>query len=911
MSSYLQTLAKLFASSVPPQEMSDYAFVFPNRRAGIFFRRHLAQAFSHPIRSPHILTINECFYHLSDLRIADPIDLLLRVYDAYCHTNGSEQNAESLDTFLYWGKMMLSDFSEIDNHLIDNVKELFTTIQDLKQVDAEFDYLTPQQREAISKFWSEIYATEIDHQTIKQRFIHQWQRLYPTYLRLREDLKKDGLAYDGMLHRELIEHWDEINPDRLHKRYVFIGFNALTRSEEKLMTLLQKQGIADFYFDYQSAMLRDPNNRASLFLQHNQSTFRSQYRLPESAEDNQPTIQLINVSSTISEAHEVYRILKQLSLPAEQLTRTVVVLPDERMLLPILSAIPPDIHKVNVTMGYPIAATPIFALLKLLATLRQNHTKAGYYHKDVLPVLNHRYIQQIEPELCQTWITRIQEENLIYVQPESSIFDIQTPTFTYIRNILARIPDTQSEDIYLVQTAINRIEQTMGKYTQVFGQVSEKTLFELINLLIGEQTIPYVGEPLQGLQVMGVLETRALDFDTIIITSFNDDTYPGNSHSNSYIPYVLRKGFGLPTPERQDAIFAYNFYRMLSYAKQVYLITNSRADDQHSGEPSRYLAQLKYQYNLPIQVIVNQSQPAKSKSSAMPSAIAKNKAILDKLSQYIDSENPRSLSPSAINSYLRCQMLFYWRNVVEIHEPKQINEELQDNELGTILHGVLENLYRPFIEQDVTCEDMEKMKAHINEWIPIVAEKEGLKYSELTRNVINEYAQIILKKDQSIAPIHYLASEKSIQMPLTLTDGRRVLLKGKADRIDRHGLTSRLVDYKSGKAMLEFTQLADLFDTTNSEKNNSYALQTILYSLMSGIKDIEPHIYSVRQLNNNAETAIHIKGQCDLSIEAIREEFLEGLRQLIAAILSPDTPFMPANDPRNCEKCSMRALCYR
>lgn len=917
MDSYLHKIASVFAREVGADKISEYTFVFPNRRAGLFFRKYLAACMPKPVLAPRIMTINECFYGLSPLRVADPLDLLFRVYAAYKQElETRRQSAEEFDKFLFWGKLILSDFSEIDNHLVANVKELFTTVRDLKEIDLKFDYLTDNQRNAIAEFWGDFLRGEKNTQqdSMGRQFVYIWDLLYPIYIRLRANLLSQGLAYDGMLHRELIEHWTDVDESLLASQYVFIGFNALTASEEQLMVLLQQRGIADFYFDYEDAHVRDDENRASLFMQHNLAMFHSRYTIPTTELQSQPEITHISIPSTIGEAHEVCGILEHLfddTEPEPNYTRSAIVLPDERMLLSVLNAIPEKIHKVNVTMGYPLSATPVYALLELLQSLRARHTDAGFYHKDVVAVLQHRYIRQLMPDLSEQWLERIPKENLIYIPiDDEKIFDVQRGTIDYLRQVLTMLPDTDSEDIYLVETAINRIGEALLHHGALVGQIAEKTVFALITMMLSDQTIPYAGEPLEGLQVMGVLETRALDFDNVIITGFNDDLYPGNSRGNSFVAYTLRKGFGLPTPERQDAIFAYNFYRMIGHAQRVWLITNSRSDEQNSGEPSRYLAQLKYQYQTPIaeHVVV----PPSNSTKPVSLCVQKTEPVLKRLLDYASVEGNRGFSPSALNSYLRCPLSFYWQYVMGVSEPEEVTEELQDNDLGTVMHAVLETLYQPLVDHEVTSSDIMMMQARVEELISQVASAKKIDLTILGQKVIQRFVTLILQQDMRVAPFRYIASERPVSMNLKLDDTQMVRLKGVIDRLDQQGLATRLVDYKSGNSELEYEDIPSLFDASLKDKRNKYALQTILYGIMSGIDNPEPHIYSARRFGADKwDTQVREKDMCEFNLPAVREEFLACLRNLIQQILNPSIPFLPTDDLRTCDTCSMRALCQR
>lgn len=910
MKSYLKQLAGQIAREAG-DSLQDYTFVFPNRRAGLFFRHFLAGEMRKPIWAPEIITINDCFAQLSPLHTADQLTLLIHLYHTYCRVI----HEEPLGDWLYWGRMLLQDFSEIDNHLTPNVKELFTTIRDLKMIDQQFGYLSDRQREAITNFWGDVKPQ--DSKTT-EHFMQLWDCLWPLYDTFHAQLLADGLAYEGLLHRHLIEHWDEFAPERLKKHYVFVGFNALTASEEQLMLLLKKAGIAEFHFDYSDRKVADPQNRTSLFIEHNRQLF-GLTDIGTAEEDPDKTIRLISVPSTTGEAHEVWRVLNDMfpaGQPHESFTRTAIVLPDERMLLPILNCLPEQIDKVNVTMGYPLRTTPAYALVGLLRQLLMRRTEAGYYHQDVVNILNHRFVRQYASKDARTLLQKIEQQNLIYIQAEAipvhpllqTIFHSpkqQTQTIDYLRDILLLVSEDTTEELFTIQTALNQIERTLKTYPIV---VQPQELFLLIELLLDDQTIPYAGEPLEGLQIMGVLETRALDFDRLIITGFNDDLYPGNSTGHSFIPYTLRRGFGLPTPERQDAIFAYNFYRMLSYAREVVFICNS--DTENHGEPSRYLAQLRYQYGMTIhQTVV---QPDNTTTTSQAPVIHKDEHVRQQLNDFINPQGRRGFSASALNDYLSCPAKFYYGRVAGYKPPKEVSEETDDLTIGNVFHAIMEHLYAPYQGQEITREVIQSLQELIAHTWDTRPELQDVRGDLLALTVLRRFVDEQLERDLTLVPFLYKNAELQCQSTFSLSDGSSVRLTGKIDRIEEKDGIIRLVDYKTGSATMEFENVNSLFDANNS-KRNKYAMQTILYTLLypnPDEKPLAPHIYSQR-LEASEPTEIRLKGHEHFDLKEVQDDFEKGLGNLIEEILSPETDFVPkTNVFRQCDNCDFYSLCH-
>lgn len=865
MSSYLQRLAHTFAQEVGEQ-LTEYTFVFPNRRAGLFFRKYLGQSLPRPIFSPEIMTINECFASLSDLRVSDQLTLIIRLYDLYQQLR---PEAEPIEQFLHWGKMMLADFSEVDNHLVSNTEALYEAVKDMHDIDEHFISLTDAQRNAIKKFWGDFYASsEKSTNHLHRQFIRTWELLYPLYKGLTENLLQDGLAYEGLLHRQVIEHWESIPEIAFRKHYVFVGFNALTESERRLLLNLRDRGCADFYFDYENNYLSDPENRTSLFKDDNLKAFPSRYVVPTNTNSERPKITLVSVDSTVGEAREVYHILNELypnGTPENtDFTRTAVVLPDEQLLIPLLDCFPKGVKKINVTMGYPLRASELY-----------------------MPIAYPEKYFQPMPATGDEMIIALRK----------CLNEIRTPA--------------NNEAQYLLTKALDMTENAIAKYPQVV--ISADAVMQIMRMLTMQGTIPYTGEPLDGLQVMGVLETRALDFDNLIITGFNDDLYPGRAHNNSFIPYILRRGFGMPTPERQDAIFAYNFYRMLSYAKHVWLISNAVADEQHSGEVSRYFYQLQWQYGVEIDqvnVINTLSTPATKTNE-----IVKDSEVLELLSQ----ARQRGFSASAINTYLSCPKQFFYRYIKRIHEPAQEEEiTASDATIGKALHAVMETLYAPYIQQVVTQSKIQNILDSLTDsrWdeLPV----DDIRTDQLAFLIVKNYVRNILRYDLLQTPFIYQNGEQKVHAYIDIPLVGKIPFYGYIDRIDKKSNILRVVDYKTGKANIEYRDMEHVF---HRSENQDKALQTMLYcwmleqdlpQLLTDTSDIEPHIYPARSMAKpgDIQTLIHQKGSIHFVwSKEMKHDFLEGLGTLLQEIYNPEMPFISTSVSKRCDHCAFYALC--
>lgn len=868
MQSKLRAIAQIFVREVG-DDLQHYAFVFPNHRAGLFFRKYLSQYISRPILAPRVMTINECFTELSNLQVTDQLTLLLRLYSEYQQLC---PNAESLEHFIYWGKMMLADFSEIDNHLVPHVEALFSSVKDWHDIGGRFSYLTDNQKKALSSFWRGFQESDLRHPDgeLHKRFLHTWDLLYPLYTALRRNLLQDGLAYEGMLHREVLANWDVIPAERFREQYVFLGFNALTTSERELMLRLQDMCKADFYFDYDSPYLRDPQNKASLFMEENLNLFQSRLQISASRfstpDTETPHLHLISVPSTVGEVHEVHRILSNI-VPADcqDLTRTAVVLPDEQLLIPLLNAFPESVSKINVTMGYPLRATSLY-----------------------MPVAYPEQFLRPMPEMPADFITKMRD---------------------YLHT---QINGDTSEAIYQLTKVLDRLETALTSYPQIAFTVSD--IQQLLKMLTLESSVPYAGEPLDGLQVMGVLETRALDFDNIIITDFNDDLYPGRSRGNSFIPYLLRVGFDMPTPDRQNAIFAYNFYRMLSYAKNVWFIANSTADEQHSGEVSRYFYQLLWQYKLDI--------PQTTITYSLNSCTTNTECLAVEKDQRV--QQLTHLSASALTAYLRCPKSFYYKYIEHIKEPAH-DESISVSELtlGNVLHKVLQQLYTPFTGKNITTTIIEDLLKHVNDdafWCALIP-LQDLKGDILAERVVRTFVNNILYYDYANAPFQFLKAEEPFERKLP----NGISIKGVIDRMDIKSGLVRVIDYKTGSTDLEYKSMADVFGFSFANDNDDFALrkksksqilQTMLYcwAVSEQYPAIAPYVYSVRRISDiSTTTCVHAIGSNEPIVfdEQMKKEFVDQLVLLVDEIRNLEMPFYPCINDNVCKSCSFVSLCGR
>ena len=963
MTPFLHQIAQLFYQHYGAK-ISRLVFVFPNRRAGLFFQKYLSELSEKPLFSPVILTVNDLFQRLSGKQTADRISLLFRLYNIYQRVSGSD---ERFDEFLYWGEMLLGDFDDVDKYRVD-ANKLFTNVTDLRTIDEAYTYLSEEQISAIRSFWSSFHPKgDSDGQ---KQFLALWEILYELYDTFRQELAADGLGYEGMIFREVVERLEQEEwTDFPYERVIFVGLNALSVVETDLLRILQQRGLADFYWDYASDKLTDPNNRASYFVMRNQERYPSRFSLPEEPHQ-EAEVEVIGVPSGIGQAKQLYSLLQAWFPPetasADEALRTAVVLPDESLLIPVLHAIPSAITHINVTMGYPLAGTPIASLVEAVMALQQQvrwiDRQPRFYYAQVLPLLNHRYLFATDPEGISALVKEITETNRIYVEPE---FLARTPFLQQLFQPVERVTDftdylirfleslnerltERSEDpdesvsergqlakeieqefIFHYFATVNRMREVMRDHAV---EMRLDTFFRLLKRMADRVTIPFQGEPLSGLQIMGVLETRALDFDRLIILSMNEGVFPQHKPANTFIPYHLRRGFGLPTYEHQDSVWAYHFYRLIERAKQVSLVYDTRATGLRSGEVSRFVHQLRYHYQVPLRDKLVVYKVASQ--SRTPLVIPKDEVVMRQLVAYRRGGG-RALSASAINRFLHCPLRFYWTDLEGIREEDAVTETVESDTFGSILHKVMESLYQPFEGKIVTADLLKALqkdevllrgtvtRAFASEFFKTDSIKELRGQNYLNGEIIRKYVEKILEQDRRLTPFTYVESEKRIEGWISLTDGSQVSLKGFIDRLDQVEGAVRIIDYKTGNPKQQFTQVEHLFDP-EAKSRPKEVMQVFFYSWMYArlaeqpeTTPLQPGIYAVRNLfKETFDAAIGYKPDKGKPVRVadfrrFSVPFEEALRHCLDRLFDPAIPFTQATHTDGCAYCLFKALCGR
>ena len=947
MKYFLQEIAQHIVDAYGSR-LKDCCVVFPNRRAGVFFKKHLAACITQPVWAPAVYTINDLVLKLSDYQRADDLELVFDLYELYRELSKSN---ESFDSFYSWGEIILADFNDIDKYLVDPA-DLFQNITDLKAIENRFSYLTAEQIDVIRRFWKNFHPEKGNHE---EKFLELWQLLHPIYSRLYDRLSKKRSGYEGMIYKNVANKIRNNADLKLpFDKIIIAGFNALNECEKVLFRYFTSNQVAEFIWDYDDYYVNDQVHEAGRFLRDNIREFAPlQGDFPhKNLETEKKAIQVINVPSNASQARLLPRYLSE----EDNSPDTAVVLADEGLLMPVLHSLPGEITDVNITMGYPVNETPVYSLVEHVVDLQSNKRGAGrFYHKDVLSILNHPYVMRMHAEHCRPLVSRIQVQNWIYISeshlrdnPLFSLIFHQLSDFRelpdYLLQILEHIVRSESRDenvatslenefIYQLYIRINRLKDILGSRDV---RLTAPTMNRLIRKVMMNSRIPFAGEPLSGLQVMGILETRVLDFRKVIILSMNEDKIPGSGKNYSFIPHHLRLGFKLPTLEHQDAIYAYYFYRLIQRAEEVVLMYNSHSEGITTGEKSRFLYQLIFDPLFDVKEKVLGFNISATPEKAVE--IVCDEKIAEKLKKYSASrDNGKFLSPSALNTYIDCPLKFYFRYLADLKEPDEVIDEVDPLVFGNLLHHAVNLLYEPYVGKYIENDELNRMKGNkelIDRSILSAFQNEKLitanspdakpegKYA-IIDEILKKYIRTILEVDQRYTPLKIIALEKKYKMKLKVDhhpEIKEVIIGGKIDRIDLTGNELRIIDYKTGDTKDRFNLITDLF---KSEYNrNNAAFQTLVYAKLY-LEDsteitslIVPGLYPIRELMKNSFD-YHFKSgppRQKTNIADYRDldlEFSQHLNDLVSEIFNPEVPFIQTDDKKLCEYCPYSTICHR
>ena len=927
--------------------LSRTAVVFPGKRAGLFMNQYLTECAGHPLWAPSYITISELFAQLSKLNIEAPIRqvcTLHRIFNSHTH------RAEPLDDFYYWGELMLADFDDIDKNMVET-DNLFVNLADIKAINSRFDYLTDEQKEVLERFFGN-FRTEEQRSALKERFIELWQVMGSIYKEMRHTLQAQGLAYEGMQYRDAIEHFD---PAALtYDRYIVVGFNVLNKVESKLFDYLKESGKALFYWDYDQYYYDNPMHEAGEFVRENISRYGNALT-DDTIYDNLthlPEITYISAPTDNAQARYLHQWLDKYHT-TEREQETAVVLCNEDIALPVLHALPTKkVKNVNVTMGFKLTQTPIYTFINTylnLHTKGYDEDKATYMLDSVRQLLMHPYTQRIHAE-AEGWCKELLLQNRLYLPADqlaahptmgalfvhhadnAALVEYLSHLIDILSTLFAK--ESSSEYTQLYEEALFRIHQLVENFRSMLADgtlnIRLHTLVRLIARVMKQTTIPFHGEPAIGLQVMGVLETRNLDFRHLILLSTNEGKLPKRTGEASFIPYNLREAFGMTTLLRQNAVYAYYFYRMIQRAQHVTIVYNDGTDGMNKQEPSRFLMQLQVEF--PGQLIPLSIQAATCPEAFNCIEIKQTDETRRKLQEHFRYDSSRKLnyrlSPSTINDYLDCRLRFYLKHVERLTPPEEMKADVDVADFGTLFHKSAELAYDRLTERGNMVHDFE-IEALIKDDMTIehfvdeafrqdffhTPEGTPLPYNGtqlIVRHVIKKYLIMLLQLDKRRTPFQYIDSERPVYYPITIeSHGIQlpIMLGGTVDRIDSKEGITRIIDYKTGGKQKTVKNIEELF---YSDKRDGYVLQAFYYShlLQKDFAQIAPSLLFVRKTSDdNFEPNIIINGTPVTDYSIYSEEFATLLTRTIDEIFNSDVPYAPTNNKEVCKYCKLTSLC--
>ncbi len=931
--------------------LEDTCVILPNRRSGLFLQRHLAQLSAGVTWSPRIMTINELISELSGLEEAGPLECVFSLYDLY---RKEVDRAEPLDEFYHWGERMVADFDEIDKYLVD-ADMLFRNLLDLKAIEEPMAGLDDKQVRFIRQFWEGFGAGGETGE--KMKFLRTWELLPRLYHGLRKKLHSLGSGYQGMQYRHVSSLIDRGTLELPGKRIVVAGFNALNSCEKHIFNWLKKNG-AGFFWDFDHSYLGNPDSEAGRFMRENLRHYPPPAELEAFSElGGEKEIRIFELPGDVLQAKTVYRILEEKSdAPPEAFTETALVLCDEELLMPVITSLPGHVDELNVTMGYPVKNTPLYGLIDGLLWLQRNarRNRNGidqFYHKDVLTVILHPYLRKGEGTLPDETLQRMIRSNMVYLDRDLISGEIGQTMFRkvegvgemvdYFREVFLKIMETMTggdagmdrqldrELIFHTLIHLNKLETAVRSRTDLSTDIFER----LFRKTISGIRIPFEGEPLAGIQIMGILETRLLDFNHVILLSMNEEIMPSGHRAYTYIPHSLRKAFGMPAREDMDAIYAYYFFRLLQRASKVDLIYNSGSEGTRTGEMSRYLHQLRYTREV---TVIRPGMEIRA-VAVRPLIIPRSGAIDAMLGAFREeSEAEKYLSPSAINTFMDCSLKFYLRYLAGIGEPDDVAEEIDAAGFGTVVHDTAKIVYGEIADRNggvIKAPDLEALLAGENmaEVLKEVFLRHHFKGGRgnviegrnlIAYRVMYRYLEKIIQTDIPISPFRLVSAEQTYlrTIPLEIHGKKiRIRLGGKIDRVDKVGDLLRVIDYKTGDTGMQFNSLASLFDPESGTRNSA-AFQTLLYAWLAGGSHQEdrimPGLYVMRELYRpDFEPSLAIGTHSSRirlkSFAEVEEEFIQLLKETLSRIFSPDEPFVQTENQLKCRVCDFAAICSR
>lgn len=890
-------------------ELTNFTFILPGKRAGAFLRQEISKVVSQPVFSPSVLSIEEFSENLSQLTTLDNTTTLFEFYSVYKEITPLDK-AEDFETFSNWAQTLIHDFNEIDRYLIpqETIFNYLSEIQDVTHWSA-----TPEKTEIVANY------------------LEFWKKLPLYYRKLKENLLKKGVGYQGLVYRQAAENIKNFSVSNATS-YVFLGFNALNKSEQTIIQEMLEKG-SQIFWDIDEVHFNDAHHDASLFLREyagNWPYYKDKpFQMVSNTFNTTKEIEVAAIPKNIGQAKYAGEILSKLD--PEALSKTALVLGDESLLLPILNSLPQNIPALNITMGFPLQYSPFSSLFERYFEVLKSEEK-DFYYKDITALLGNPVIQNATRGESSKVIFEIQQKNLLYlsrefikgmftkesqslisllfpdqkVTPKAALEQLQVLIFELKKKLTAGEETLQLEFLYQHHLVIEQLQDLVKKYTHF---KSLNSLHHFYKELSSLQSLDFQGKPFQGLQIMGMLESRVLDFETVIVTSVDEGILPAGKSNNSFIPYDLKKTFGLPTYKEKDAVYTYHFYHLLQRSKNIHLLHNSSTEGQMGGEKSRFLLQLEIEQQTNHKLSKTIITPEVPKIDKHLREITKTPEIIEK----IRSLAIKGFSPSALTTYIRNPLDFYRQYILNIRDKEEVEETVAHNTLGTVVHDTLEAFYSPLKGETLTKEHISNFQKRIDNEVKLQFEKnyskvplsrgKNLLIYEVAKRYVLNFLKMENKELESGKEIKIRQIETNLELNLEIVElDFPVKIRGKVDRVDFANGILRIIDYKTGKVEQNQLEIVDWNDLATDYNKYAKPFQVLMYATMllendptSGV--VEAGVISFKNLKSGflkfqkKESARDRNKNSNID-ETVIINFKEQLKKLIQEICNAEIPFL-------------------
>lgn len=897
--------------------LSKLTFILPSKRAGLFLKHQISKVTEQTIFAPSIISIEEFVEDLSQLKTITNTELLFHFYDSYTKLTKKE-NQDSFEVFSKWAQILIQDFNEIDRYLIPQ-ENIFSYLSDIQELNH--------------------WALQENQTDFVKNYLSFWKKLHKYYNHFIEVLSSKNIGYQGLIYRKAVDNLETYIQKNPKKEHVFLGFNALNTAEETIIKNLLDSNLAKTYWDIDASFMNNPKHDAALFTRQHKTNWRYFEKAPFNWVTNNYTkekkISIFGIPKNIGQAKYIGTLLRNINNENKTLENTAVVLGDENLLIPVLNSIPHSVEALNITMGFPLKSIPLASLFDALFQIHKN-SPSSLYFKYVVNILSHQFIRPLflidNIDYASKIIETIDTNNLVYLNVErlkqiadesSALIDLLFQNWNtsievalkncsqLIINIKNKLDENKDSNLLSLEYLFrfNELFNELTRLNSEYNHIKDiSTLFGVYKELLSSETLDFQGEPLQGLQIMGMLESRVLDFETVIISSVNEGVLPSGKSNNSFIPFDVKLENNLPTYKEKDAVYTYHFYRLLQRAKTIYILYNTEADVLTGGEKSRFITQLELEglHNINHQIIapdVPIIHPTKQ-------VIEKTDDLLVRLKEIA----AKGFSPSSLTNYIRNPIDFYYQKVLKITAHEEVEETIAANTLGTVVHNTLEDFYKPLQGQFLTVDLVKNLKTQIKEKVTFhfknefkegdITKGKNLIIYEIAKRYVSNFLDLEIEdlKAGNAIKIIAIESEKKVLIDIPELDFP-VKLTGKVDRVDDYNGITRIVDYKTGRVELNKVEIVNWEDLTTDYIKYSKSFQVLIYAyIMAKSQDtrfpVEAGIISFKNLSEGYlkfskknKSGNHARKDSLITNETM-DNFYKELKTLIIEICNPNIPFI-------------------